>query len=207
MNDSNLRFETDNDNSNAYHATTNLNTAIENPQVSINSAIGVNIQDLDNSNSFTNDYAGNQGFNNDVQLNQNSDFINNQFINNNQNFSGSQKLYSPGSDNEINVGGQSTVQDNNTDSQYMFINNGNNLGSVSDVNATLNNEQSIESSSINNNVTYEPTLKQKKKPRGLMVSKELKVMIFIVAILLLFIFVVPYIYDFFKELELVITSG
>ena len=69
MNDNNLNSNTTNNNT--YKATSNLNTAIENPQINVNSATGVNMQDLGYNN-----YA-----NNNVPLNNNSQFLNNSYNN------------------------------------------------------------------------------------------------------------------------------
>lgn len=163
MNDNDLRNDIKSENT--YHATTNLNTAIENPQVNINSAMGVNIQNTDNGMV--------------------SNLNNNDFLETNQ-FS---------EDNNI----QNYVDNQNQDNNLQFIPNEDNKQSFS----------SSDDSSFTSNgqVSYEPIFQEKKKPStGIVVSRELKVMIFIVFVLFLFILVIPYIYDFFKGLQLVITS-
>ena len=163
MNDNDLRNDIKSENT--YHATTNLNTAIENPQVNINSAMGVNIQNTDN----------------DMVSNLN----NNDFLETNQ-FS---------EDNNI----QNYVDNQNQENNLQFIPNEDNKQSFS----------SSDDSSFTSNgqVSYEPIFQEKNKPStGIVVSRELKVMIFIVFVLFLFILVIPYIYDFFKGLQLVITS-
>lgn len=163
MNDNDLRNDIKSENT--YHATTNLNTAIENPQVNINSAMGVNIQNTDNGMV--------------------SNLNNNDFLETNQ-FS---------EDNNI----QNYVDNQNQENNLQFIPNEDNKQSFS----------SSDDSSFTSNgqVSYEPIFQEKKKPStGIVVSRELKVMIFIVFVLFLFILVIPYIYDFFKGLQLVITS-
>lgn len=174
MNDSDLRTRTDGDNT--YHATTNLNTAIENPQVNINNAMGMNIQNIDENR--------NTSFDNSYNINQNINMNNNQVTN-----------YS--SENyESNNFANSSMNANNIEAQSKFI-SGDNSGMM-DNNASLVNNNQV------SKVSYEPTLKEKKKPKtGFEVSKELKVMIFIVFILFLVILVIPYVYDFFKDLQLV----
>lgn len=176
MNDSDLKTRIDGNNT--YHATTNLNTAIENPQVNINNAVGVNIQSVDENRNVSFD-------NNSYNVNQNVNMNNNQFSNY------SQENYV--SNNFIN----SSVNVNNVETQPGFISDGNSSVMDNSTDSFVNNKQV-------NKVSYEPTLKEKKKPKtGFEVSKELKVMIFIVFILFLVVLVIPYVYDFFKDLQLV----
>ena len=151
MNDNNLGFNIKDD---TYRATSNLNTAIENPEVSINNAMGVNLEDVDDSGQSFNSF--------------------------NQNFLNSTNIYSAESVANENIG-----QINNTN--------------INSANSTLVNN--------NSKVNYKPTMKQKKKPNeGLAISKEVKMMAFISFVLLFVIFVIPYIYDILKELDLVITT-
>ena len=97
MNDNDLRNGFDNNgsnNDNTYRATTNLNTAIENPNVNINSVMGVNIQDVEmnNSSNLNNSYEVNQNNPNYNQSQNNleqsfiKNDINNQVYNNSQTF-------------------------------------------------------------------------------------------------------------------------
>ena len=143
MDSNDLNYKLDSDRT--YRATPNLNTVLDNPQVSINNAMGMNIQDMDNDVSYA--YRDVTNFN----INQNNDF-------------------------DIN-------KDN-----------------VSSEETNINSDKTSK-------VSYKPTLEQKKKPRsGIGVSKEVKAMAVIIFILLLVVFVIPYIYDFFKEMDLVITG-
>lgn len=66
--------------SNVYHATTNLNTAIENPTINMGSATGVNIEDnnLNNIQSEQNNIILNAPNPNIQQPNPNNNFIGNQ---------------------------------------------------------------------------------------------------------------------------------
>jgi hypothetical protein len=192
---------------NTYHATSNLNTVIENPQVNINNAMGMNIGNLNNNDVRTlNNNIGN-----------NTNIIGNQFVNyevgnrivpnNNQG-----EHLSNGRDNYVN-----NIQGNNINLQNEFIPN----ESTTFINSSvvgMSDVSNNNSSNFNNNdslnrldsikTTYEPTFKSKKnKPSGgLAISGEVKTMVVIILVLLLFIFAVPYVYDFFKELELIITS-
>ena len=64
MNDNNINNNSDNSNVNTYHATANLNTAIENPEINMWSTTGINIEENNN------------------YLNNNQNTINNQIQNN-----------------------------------------------------------------------------------------------------------------------------
>ncbi|MBQ8681848.1 MAG: hypothetical protein IJ509_02950 [Bacilli bacterium] len=193
MNDNDLMRNSDSQNT--YHATSNLNTAIENPQVNINSAMGVNLQNGDSNYNVNQDLVNNvANFNNGYDINQNqfsSNFNTNQY-DTSQNF------------NVVNdeVG---TSQYGNVGSHSQFIPNTNDtIGN----DVSLYNNEDFSNNEHLDNVKYEPTMVEKKKPdSGFKLSKEFKIMMVIVFILILFVLVMPYVYDFFKELELVITSG
>lgn len=165
MDDNNLNNNNLNNNKvNTYHATSNLNTAIENPQINVNSATGINIKD-----SGYNNYAENN-------INNNTNFLNNNFNQPN---------------NNINQ-----TSDNDISSKYVPNNDYNNYNSYSNQNTE--------------NYSYEPVMKEKKKEKnalsGTIHSKEFKVMIFIVFILILFLLLMPYIYDLFRELSMSMTA-
>lgn len=154
MNDNNL-----NNNSNkvnTYRATSNLNTAIENPQINVNSATGINIK-----NSNNNYYA-------DAKQTD-SKFLNNDIPNS----------------TETNI-------DN-------YLNNDN------------NNNFNSNYQTPTNNYSYEPVMQKKKRANdnpisNLIHSKEFKTLIFIIFILVLFILIMPYIYDFFRNLKMSMTA-
>ena len=170
MNDNDLRFGTDGDNT--YRATANLNTAIENPQVNINGAMDVNL----GNNLNVNNVDINHGFGVEQNINNSSnDNINNEFYFDSRN--------------------DMVVNNSNLNVENNIVNE----------NVVVSNSDNIDNS--NEKVSYEPTLKQKKKPLfGIEVSREIKAMMFIIFILLVVVFVIPYVYDFFKELDLVVTS-
>ena len=72
------------------------------------------------------------------------------------------------------------------------------------VNYNYSNEQ-VDSSS--NSSVYEPVMEQNKNSNGkITIPREFQIALFIIFILLIFIALMPYIYDFFKDLELIITS-
>lgn len=185
MNDNDLRYEFDNNdtnNDNTYRARTNLNTAIENPDVNINSVMGVNIQNIDASNSQNN--LEQSLINND---------INTQVYTNSQSFMNNNNV-----DLNINNKNQYQAQFIEDSVSNNNINPNMSFDSYDDISSTDN---------LDSNVRYEPTLKTKKKPSSeVVIAKEIKAMFVIVLVLLLFIFVVPYIYDFFREMDLVITN-
>lgn len=200
MNDNGLGNSFDNDNSsnNTYRASTNLNMAIENPDVNINSIMGVNIQNIDTNNSQSN-VNYNQSSNNLEQGFINND-VNNQVYNNSQSFINDNSSYQT----TENVNNNTVDMNNNTNDQYQaqFIMG---AGTNSNSNSNMNFVSEDNSSNIDNgdsNVRYEPTLKTKKKPgSGVEVAKEVKAMFVIVIILSLFIFGMPYIYDFFRNMN------
>ena len=65
MNDNEIKYTQDD--KNVYRATSNLNTAIENPQVNINSAVGVNIKNANYSNdSYSSNIVNSNDYNNEV---------------------------------------------------------------------------------------------------------------------------------------------
>ena len=149
MNDNELKFQS---NDNVYQATTNLNTAIENPNVDIDSATNINIQ-----NNLNDEY-------------------------------------------NTNVTSSNVLEPNNK--QNFFINDGNNNFDNNQNNVDFNNNN-VDNNVVDNIVSYAPTIKKKKKPsNGLMVSNEVKAIVVIVVILLIVLFLIPYVYDFFKELNL-----
>ena len=195
MNDGNLKFSSEKDNT--YHATANLNTAIENPQININSAIEMNIQNSDDNNNFDPNFVDNNY--NQSFVNNSMDLKNNDDINQNQ-FNNDMNVDNNFSNNSFINSSENMIQNDNINLQSKFIFNDNNKE------VAYTNEESLDSITTNN-MSYEPTLKEKKKPdSGLEISRELKGMMFIVFILFLFILVIPYIYDFFQNLESVVTT-
>lgn len=154
MNDNNLNNNVDNNSDNTYHATTNLNTAIENPQINMGSVTGVNIEE------------------------------NNYFDNNEQNTN--EKIEPQAKeDNKIS---QTNDEETLNFSDY---------SSENDANFYNTNDN-------NNYYSYEPILQQKKNNTNAIAdiihSKEAKLMVFIILVLIIFILVIPYIYDFFLGL-------
>lgn len=152
-----------------YHATTNLNTAIENPKINMNSAVGVNIEDVQSSNYV----ASNLITSND---NANLD-VNSQF--NHQTFTGE-------SSNSVEISNSSDSEQ----SASNFIPTGGN-----------NHVDSVD------RVVYEPTMEENKRHEKFTISREIKILMFIVAILFVFLLLMPYIYDFFQKLSLGIANS
>ena len=163
MNDNNLNNNNIDSNfqNGTYRATSNLNTAIENPQVNIGNAMGINIQE--------------NGYNNKNTTDNNSTNMNNNFAN--------------------------SAYNTNINYQQPNIENmpNNNQNSASNYqNTTSNND------TTNQKYSYEPTINKNKKSNNtisnIIHSKEAKIMIFIVFILILFLLIMPYIYDMLIKL-------
>lgn len=151
MNDNN--FNGDDTKVNPYKATSNLNTALENPQINVNSVTGINVKDLGQNN-----YA------NDVQE-EKPEFLNNLYNSN-----------------------QTNTEDSKIESNSY---------------ETMSNQNF-------SNYSYEPVMEEKKVKQekflsSVLHSKEFKVIIFIIFILCIFVMLMPYIYNFFKALELRFT--
>lgn len=175
---------------NTYKATRNLNTEIENPEMNINSAVGVNIQDLPTNNIPNNDTINNY-FTSDLNQSNNQD--NNNFQNtnnynnfNNQNNTGNTTFINSSSNTFINQNLENQINNNYEENSY-----------------TTETSGYVPTDNTNN---YTPTLKEKKKKERIGIPSELKVTIFIVLLLLLFISVMPYIFDFVKNIELTLMG-
>ncbi len=198
MNDNELNKDSPN---HTYRATTNLNTAIENPKININSAVGINIKNVES----TDKSSGN--FSSDV-LSQNSvnsydDF--NRVNNSNQNFIyDMSQSTTTGVNNNVNSSSLNNYP--NEDVSNSSNVDGMNLSNMSGSHLVSNsiNQEMDTYVPTNQDIKYEPTLEKKKKHTGIVVSKELKIMFFIVFILFIFILLMPYIYDFFKKLQLML---
>ena len=78
---------------------------------------------------------------------------------------------------------------------------------IPDTSVNYNYSDEQVDSSNNNSSVYEPVMEQNKNSNGkITIPREFKIALFIIFILLIFIALMPYIYDFFKDLELIITS-
>ena len=177
-------FDSNTQNVGTYRATTNLNTAIENPQVSINNAVDVNIQSVSDSsfnNNVQNSFVPNNGIQSNDSVNQQSNNHVNQQSNN---------YVNQQSDNFIPLN-----QESDTDIQ---VND-----SYLDADK-IDNEDNIVPTG---NVSYTPVGEKKnRKSFDFAISKELKLMAFVAFLLLIFVLAIPSIYDFFKKLGLVISG-
>lgn len=211
-------------NANVYHASSNLNTAMENPNVNIGNATDINIKDpleVSNNNSLESNNNINNNYEQEVQSNdevlsyqsntfqedvntpyndnvyypddtQNNDVNDNNHQNNSSEsivskFAGYTNLSS-----RINFQPDGFITDNiDTSSQEVNFNN-------SEVNEVSNHQEVIQNVSVEDN--------NKKRNNKIVISKELRNLIVIVIVLVLFISVMPYIYDFFKDLQLIVTG-
>ena len=179
-----------NNSSNApqYHATSNLNTAMENPQFNVDNTMGVNIK---NSNPLED-----TSFNNDqlYQPNMNNQSNNFQTFEDNQLSSNMNNQFNTNHVDNSNMGGVSET----SNSQF-----------IPDTTST----QYVPSNSFNSTdtyqeptVSYEPVMEDKKKNSRFTIPKDLRILVFIVFILIIFIMLMPYIYEFFRKLQLVIVG-
>lgn len=176
MNDNDLKNNTQENNT--YHATSNLNTAIENPQINMNSAVGVNIKSVASDNIANSNFVESQ---NDHYYNfdESSQFSNS---------------------NMSQVDSVNEFQSEITDNRNITEENESQFVPTYSVDLTTN-------TSDNEDAVYAPTMEQKKRhDKKFHISREFKVILFIAFILFIFVLIVPYIYDFFKQLELVITA-
>lgn len=187
MNDND--FKIDNQEKSTYHATSNLNTAIENPQINMNSAVGVNIKNVGANHILNNQFDELQMNNHSSLEEQNEQKLPDQM---NQ-FQKMDSFYQ--SSFVDNLEKKEDLTDHSLGESTEFI------ASSSDTSTTFSTQLD------GKKVVYAPTMEEKKKHnKKITISREFKVMLFIVFILMIFILVVPYIYDFFKQLELIITA-
>ena len=191
MNNNENQINSSDSNVGVYKATTNLNTAIENPNIDVDSATGINIQNNQFSSTFDNSYLNSSNLevnsnnissfdnNNNLGFNNNNDLVDNNF-NANENVS-------------VNTGGYAKVVDQN--------------------NAWLNDDNSNSSFSngVSEDVNYEPIYEKKEvkldSKENAFSSKELKLIIFIAFLLIVFILILPYLYDFFHKIILAIVNS
>ena len=190
MNDNDIRNNNDN---NVYRATTNLNTAIENPNVNINSATGINMVCANVYDNNFNIQDNEVGINN-VPIQQ-VDIMNN-VVN-----------------QDLNVN-SSAIVNNESVVDYGYVNNNQFIPNIDiiitmqqvDINNNIDNSN-MDTYQVDENAKYEPIMPTKKKPkRGSVLSNEVKAMMIIIFILLVVVYVIPYIYDFFRGMDLVITN-
>lgn len=215
MNGNNMRL--DGHQKNTYRATSNLNTAIENPQINMNSAVDVNIKNVnsvDNTNKIYSSNLSDVGSFSNNQSFENKDFILNENSVSNQSFD----VYSSNLDYNRSIDSfsdDSSNWSNNSQgvTEGLVDSQTNNFqGDLTDNNSGSKFiSDSFSSNSVvskDDRVVYEPTMNEKKKHPNekFKISQEFRVMIFIVFILFIFILVVPYIYDFFKDLQLIVTT-
>lgn len=212
--------QTNNSNFGVYKANVNLNTAIENPNIDVDSATSVNIQ---NNQFVGSEFSQNSEFNvnNTVGSIDNSyDFQNNATsFNNGSNANWDNRfLEHEGSGNTINSNGlyynNSTNSNgldynNVTNSDDFSYNSSNNLSTVGFDSTSSNHDDVYTDVSNNENINYEPVYEKKEEKDfslNLVASKELKFLIFIAFLLFIFILLLPYLFDFTNKIWLAITS-
>lgn len=201
MDDKNLNIE----NNNVYRAMPNMNTAIENPDVDLTGVMDVNIKDVNNdfgvNNSNSQINIGNSIINHEIQManeynNQETMHQSNIYMNS---VDQSNNINNNFNNNQVNL--EPVVNQNVSFMEDVDKKVDPNLGVQENVNISNNNiVTQVNESNVKE--VYKPTFKSKTKPKkGLVIPKELVVLIVIVGILLLFLFVMPYIYEFFRNLN------
>lgn len=206
--------EIKNKNNNTYRATTNLNIDMENPQIHMNSAVGMNIKEPSQTQNFSQDYSSpsNTGYDdfykdysnvpsqtqnnnsNNSQTNPSDGYgVNHNFSNMNSN---NQWMNSEITENTTNL------ENKNYQNTQFISNQTQNNNFIS--NQDLNNNY-VPTNDYSSEVHYEPTMEEKKRRERFTIPTEVKVTGFIVFILLIFVLLMPYIYDFFKNLQLSLT--
>ena len=170
-----------------YRATSNLNTAIENPEFNVNNAIGINIQtDNKDSGSLVESRDISDVPVDDQKIYQ-SNILNQQINHTNYDVDVSPVL------------SQSSYQDDSNDSVFEQSNS-----FVPDSSLT-SNEVNVSYEPVSDSNSYEPVMENNKKNSGITISRDLKLFIFIVFILVIFVLLLPYIYDFFKGLKFIMA--
>ena len=210
MNDNNL----DNNSFDApYRATKNLNTAMEAPQFNVSDAYDVNIKNVNNNNFAVNNVSDNinstnpsysecnnmiNSVSNTSMVNSYNDMNNSSMINtvNSANIANDSYNSSQDSNNSMNVGNS-------------FVNTDTSLGSSSYDNTNIE-DSTVTGSDVSytpvGKTSYLPVGKTKKKPVQFTITPELKFLVIIVGILLIFVFVMPNLYDIIEKVKLVIMS-
>ena len=194
MNDNDLMNNNSASSTNTYRATKNLNTAIENPRINMISAVDINIKDVGVNNSADTNSFSSVSF----------DPYSSNMVNTNLNVSPA--LESSFSSNNFTVKEDTSLNEGNNNIQ--FDGTSTNLGTN---NQFVTESLKSDSSEVDNqytpslndsNVEYEPTLKEKKTQKEFTFPRELKILLFIVLILVIFILLIPYIYDFLEQIQL-----
>ena len=198
MNENNLN--TNNEPRNTYRATTNLNIDMENPQMHMNSAIGMNIKDISQNSNFSpslddsfnsqgdfyKDYSNQPPLNQSYHANLNQ---NNNFNQQNSNFK-EDNLYQNQSINSTDSYNQPSYQENSF---------------IPENNSSMSANSYVPTSSYSTGIEYEPTMEERKEKKEFKIPVEVKITGFIVFLLLIFVLIMPYIYDFFKNLQLALS--
>ena len=182
-----------------YRATTNLNIDMENPQIHINSAVGMNIKNTGNNFSMdSSDSSGNyndfyKDYSKDTNINQQESNLANLI---DQNFSKKNEDKSYPQQNDSVLPQRTTSEDTYQNQNF----------SLPQQESTFVPTAQYSSENFSNyTAEYEPTMEENKKKRQFIIPTEVKIMGFIVFILLIFVLIMPYIYDFIKNLQLALT--
>ncbi len=188
---------------NTYRATTNLNIDMENPQIHMNSATGMNIKDVNQTNNLSSNF--NDSFNDSDDFYK--DYSNQKPINQPYHTSSNNPYQNP--QNPINYSDMSNsnfkednLYENPNITSSNFYNNQSYQESSFIPTNNSNTSYTPSSSSYSTGVEYEPTMEERKEKKTFKIPVEVKITGFIVFLLLIFVLIMPYIYDFFKNLQL-----
>ena len=207
MNENELN--TDSKPKNTYRATTNLNIDMENPQIHMNSAIGMNIKDVNQNNNFSPNLDDSFNGSDDFY----KDYSNQKPIKQNYYASSNNPYQNPQNPTNYNdISNSNFKEDNLYENQNITPNNLYSSQSYQeDSFIPTNNPQNLNtsyvptSSSYSSGVEYEPTMEERKEKKIFKIPVEVKITGFIVFLLLIFVLIMPYIYDFFKNLQLALS--
>ena len=190
-------------NNGQYHATYNLNTAMENSQGDFNDAMDVNIV---NNNTTLNSENSNGSFQNNFQEQFSQDNIQNFDYQTNVNIP-QDTAFNAKEITNLNTG-DSTLMNNNLNQVNSYQsdnvqNNGNTFVPTVESHTDEVVSQEYSSTVDSANVNYAPVMEKNiaSNKIKLSLSKEITYMFVIVLVLALFLLLMPYIYDFFRNLS------
>lgn len=199
-----------------YKASGNLNTVIGNPDINMNSAVGSNI--MEDNNTFLNNVGNNSNISQPIDSNINSNVMNN--INSNV-----MNNVNPNVMNNINVNSSSVINNpvdefikksnsiSNVDNTFTNEVNSNYNNYVGDINSTnfnsVNKFSGVSSSNVasdtSSQVRYENVYnsdKNKKQKQSFKIPSEFRTAIFLLLILLIVLSCFEPVYDFFRNLNI-----
>lgn len=190
-------------NNGQYHATYNLNTAMENSQGDFNDAMDVNIV---NTTTTLNSENSNGSFQNNFQEQFSQDNVQNFDYQSNVNIP-QDTAFNAREFTNLNTGDSSLMNNNLNQNNNYQTNSIQNSGNTFIPNVESNTgevaSQEYNSTNYSTDVNYAPVMEKNKASNKIKISlsKEITYMFVIVLVLGLFLLLMPYIYDFFRNLS------